>query len=276
MLELPECATLAWQLNNAVRSRQVVEALAGASPHGFAFYTGSPTEYAKRLEGRKICEARGVGGILEIDFDGLLLLLSDGVNFRLCPFGTRLPEKHQLLLRLDDGSVLICTVQMYAGIHLCESGTFHSIYHRAAHEKPSPLSGEFSEAYFFSLLQASPELSAKAFLATGQRIPGLGNGVLQDILFRARVHPKARISALSRKMLAELYRQTRDTLQEMTALGGRDTEKDLFGQAGGYPTRISRNTAGKPCPVCGTALRREAYLGGSIYFCPVCQIIPKA
>jgi formamidopyrimidine-DNA glycosylase len=40
-------------------------------------------------------------------------------------------------------------------------------------------------------------LSAKAFLATEQRIPGLGNGVLQDILFTAGIHPKRKMAAIS-------------------------------------------------------------------------------
>ena len=39
--------------------------------------------------------------------------------------------------------------------------------------------------------------SAKALLATDQMIPGLGNGVLQDILYLARVHPKTKIAVLS-------------------------------------------------------------------------------
>ena len=40
---------------------------------------------------------------------------------------------------------------------------------------------------FFGLLDsAKPNLSAKAFLATKQRIPGLGNGVLQDSAGKAQ------------------------------------------------------------------------------------------
>ncbi len=53
--------------------------------------------------------------------------------------------------------------------------------------------------------------------------------------------------------------------------GGRDTEKDLFGQAGGYRTLLCANTLLEGCPQCGSELRKEAYMGGSIYFCPQCQ-----
>ena len=57
----------------------------------------------------------------------------------------------------------------------------------------------------------------------------------------------------------------------MTFEGGRDTERDLFGCLGGYKTRLGKNTAGKPCPVCGDIIKKEAYMGGSIYYCPTCQ-----
>ena len=53
--------------------------------------------------------------------------------------------------------------------------------------------------------------------------------------------------------------------------GGRDTEKDLLGNAGGYRTLMSRNTLGRGCPVCGQEVVKEAYLGGTVYYCPVCQ-----
>jgi formamidopyrimidine-DNA glycosylase len=57
----------------------------------------------------------------------------------------------------------------------------------------------------------------------------------------------------------------------MAEKGGRDTEKDLFGNAGGYKTLLSKNTYKNPCPNCGNTIVKEAYLGGAIYFCPVCQ-----
>jgi formamidopyrimidine-DNA glycosylase len=68
-----------------------------------------------------------------------------------------------------------------------------------------------------------------------------------------------------------MYRAVKSVLQEMTEQGGRDTERDLFGNPGSYKTILSKNTAGKPCPACGTIIRKEPYLGGSIYFCETCQ-----
>lgn len=111
----------------------------------------------------------------------------------------------------------------------------------------------------------------QAFLATEQRIPGLGNGVLQDILFEAGIHPKLKLLALSEDRRYALYNSVVSTLRLMTAAGGRDTEPDLFGGNGAYATRMSKRTVGRSCPRCGGCIRKEAYLGGAVYFCDSCQ-----
>ena len=68
-----------------------------------------------------------------------------------------------------------------------------------------------------------------------------------------------------------MYRAVKSVLCKMTSCGGRDTERDLFSFPGGYRTILSKNTVGTPCPACGTSIRKEAYLGGSIYVCEGCQ-----
>jgi formamidopyrimidine-DNA glycosylase len=145
-----------------------------------------------------------------------------------------------------------------------------------AKNRPSPLTEAFDRPCFDSLFDAvphgeGPKLSAKAYLATQQRIPGLGNGVLQDILWTAHIHPRRKMGELTSEELTAMFDAVKRVLAEMTAQGGRDTERDLFGHAGNYVTILSKNTVDVPCPACGTPIRKEAYLGGSIYYCPVCQ-----
>jgi formamidopyrimidine-DNA glycosylase len=134
------------------------------------------------------------------------------------------------------------------------------------------LDERFDRAYFNTLFnEETPKLSAKAFLATEQRIPGLGNGVLQDILWTARIHPRRKMAELKEADIERMFKAVKAVLKEMVARGGRDTETDLFGNPGRYTTVLSKNTVGKPCPACGTAIQKEAYLGGSIYYCAKCQ-----
>ena len=95
--------------------------------------------------------------------------------------------------------------------------------------------------------------------------------MLQDILWTARIHPKRKMGELSELEVEGILQGVKQVLTAMTAQGGRDTERDLFGRPGGYETVLSKNTVGKPCPACGTTIRKEPYLGGSIYFCAGCQ-----
>jgi formamidopyrimidine-DNA glycosylase len=142
-----------------------------------------------------------------------------------------------------------------------------------AREKPSPLSPAFDEVYFNRIVSAQEvqKLSLKALLATEQRIPGLGNGILQDILFNAKMHPKKKVDTLSQKDKETLFGSVKTTPSAMAAQGGRDTELDLFSRPGGYKTILCKNTVNKPCPVCGTIIKKEAYMGGSVYYCQKCQ-----
>jgi formamidopyrimidine-DNA glycosylase len=102
-------------------------------------------------------------------------------------------------------------------------------------------------------------------------VPGLGNGILQDILFNAKMHPKKEVNTLAKIEEEALFNSVKDTISAMAAQGGRDTELNLFGRPGGYKTILCKNTANKPCPICGTAIKKEAYMGGSIYYCDKCQ-----
>jgi len=272
MLEIPESKTISLQAGNTLAGKKITEVITASSPHKFAFYYGDPSGYTDLLKGKHIKSSKGHGMFVDIFCDDdTSITIGDGTNIRYyMPYEPR-PEKHQLLIVFDDGSFVVFTVAMYGGIWAYR-GRLDNKYHQGSMSSISPLDEAFDEQYFDGILQnTSKDLSLKALLATEQRIPGLGNGVLQDILFNAGLHPKRKKSSLSDFHKAELFHSLKVTLNKMTDLGGRDTEKDLFGHFGGYKTILSKNTLANPCPNCGDAIVKEAYLGGAIYFCPTCQ-----
>ncbi|MDR1117127.1 MAG: endonuclease VIII [Oscillospiraceae bacterium] len=272
MLEIPEAITISGQLDKTLKGRVVSKVIAAGSPHGFAFYFGDPALYPGMLEGKRIDRAYSCAGWVEIAAGDIRLGFNDGVNPRYYEEDAKLPAKHQLLIRFEDGGSLVCTVQMYGGIHVFPEGSMDSPYYLGAKEKPSPLSDEFDEAYFGSIVSAAAKNeSVKALLATHQRIPGFGNGCLHDVLFNAGIHPKTKLSSVNDGEIEALYKSLKSTLSEMTRLGGRDTEKDIFSNPGGYRTLLSSKTVAYPCPKCGGGITRKAYLGGNIYYCENCQ-----
>ena len=52
MIELPEAAVIAQQITDTLTGKRIARAVANASPHKFAWYTGDPAEYNERLAGK--------------------------------------------------------------------------------------------------------------------------------------------------------------------------------------------------------------------------------
>lgn len=271
MIELPESRNLAAQLLKTIQGKTIQNVTANHSPHKFAWFRGDPNSYVNQLRGKTITGTGSFGGMVEIYIQDMRLVFTDGTNIRYFESAQKLPDKHQLRIDFHDGSALLCSVQMYGGLWLLSEGETEP-YNECARCKVSPYHPLFDLNYFYSLYtEKDADLSAKAFLATHQRIPGLGNGVLQDILFNAEIHPKRKMKTLSHDEFVSLYQSIKSTLQDMDAQGGRNTEKDIFGVCGGYETKLSAKTKENPCPVCGGEIMKEAYLGGAIYYCPDCQ-----
>jgi formamidopyrimidine-DNA glycosylase len=140
--------------------------------------------------------------------------------------------------------------------------------------RPTPSEKEFTQEYFTALvkeLAQGEKRSAKGLLTQDQLIPGLGNAIAQDILFRARLHPRHPIDDLDGKQIRTLYLAIRSTVDQALRLGGRNDEYDLFNRSGGYIRLMDKNAAGRPCPECGRKIEKMQYLGGACYFCPHCQ-----
>ncbi len=276
MIEIPESVVLAKQITQSFQGKTVSRVMPQRTPHKMAWYYERPEDYPELLTGRKIEFATGIGSMVEISASGAIILFGEGIRLTFCPTESTVPKKDQLLIGFEDGSYLSAVVQMYGGLWCFPNGSFDYPYYLSAKSKPFALSDAFNQPYFEELIE-NPDMQkmpAKGFLATEQRIPGLGNGVLQDILFRAGLHPKRKIGTLTKEEKSLLPKVLKTTLREMAELGGRDTERDLFGAFGGYQMQMSKNTAGKPCPKCGETIVKEAYMGGSVYYCPNCQKAP--
>jgi len=273
MLEIPESCNLAEQINSHLVGKTIVKVTVNSSPHKFAWLNKNLNDYVLRLSGKQIDNAFARGGMVEVIIGPDKLVFSDGVSLRYSATKADLPPKHQLLLEFANGAFLSASVQMYGGLFLLINGKTDDPYYLRSVEKPSPLTDEFNEKYFQNLLLKSPaeKLSVKAFLTTEQRIPGLGNGTLQDILFNAGLSPKRKLNTLSGEEKKILFTAVKSTLKKMSDHGGRNTETDLFGHPGGYDVILCSKKAESGCPKCGTAIVKEAYMGGSVYYCPSCQ-----
>ena len=275
MFELPEYMHLAGQIGRTVSGRTVREGTLGNSPHKFVWYNREPEEFAGLVRGRVVGSARVRGRFLMVDLEpGYVLTLGEcGGRILFNEPGRDWPAKYHLSLVFTDGSFLTVTTQMWGAMELHQAGEeLEGRYTR--NMRPTPVDPDFTPEYLSALIRSDEcgKRSAKGLLTQDQLIPGLGNSIAQDILFRAGLSPKHPVRDLSGKEVRALHGVIADLVAEVGARGGRNDEVDLFGNSGGYARVMDRNAVGRPCPRCGGEVKKVQYLGGACYFCTRCQV----
>lgn len=272
MLEMPESYTISSQMEKILTGKIISYIEVLHTPHSLAFFHGEVKDYSNLLEGQTVVGAVCHGGMIEMDTEDSMIVFADGAYPRYYEDKKKYPKKHQLAIYFDDETAVFVSIQMYGIIYVFPKGKCTESYYVSASSKIDPLQEEFTFEYFKSLYPRNQKkMSAKAFLATEQRIPGLGNGVLQDILWEAGIDPRFDMREASESDFMALYTSVKKILKDMCDKGGRDTEKDLFGQKGKYITQLSKNSLFEPCIKCGHEIHKASYMGGTVYFCEYCQ-----
>ena len=144
------------------------------------------------------------------------------------------------------------------------------VYRRDFSEVPSPTdAGGFTFERFLSMLEDRKDVPKALLVGKDAVVVGLGNSAYQDIIYKARIHPKKKASGLSQKEKHALYEAIENVVNERLRLGGKDQFFDLYGKQGRYPQAIGSHV--KTCPTCGTTIEKLSIGGGQTYFCPRCQ-----
>jgi len=275
MIEFPEVVTLARQMNETLAGRRITSVSIAEDRPKFMFLNENLGGYEARLPGRSITEATARGKWIFSPLDnGMILLLGEmfGRILYVPPNGD-LPKKTHAIVTFDDGGRLAVTIQAWGGFHVLTPEELSDHPH-VGRQGPSPTDEAFTPGRFGEILEerdAWNRKPIKAFLVHEGNVAGIGNGYLQDILFRARLSPKRRVPDIDSRERARLHRAIVDAMTEAIEQGGRDTEKDLFGNPGRYVPILDRRAKNQPCPSCGTPIEKIQYLGGSCYLCPTCQ-----
>jgi formamidopyrimidine-DNA glycosylase len=275
MFELPEYRTLAAQMRQSLAGKRILEGRLGNSPHKFVWYNRSHEEFTSLTRGKVVGEAGARGRWLFVPLEpGYVLVFGEcGGRILLHPDESTVPAKFHLQLGFEDGTVLSAVTQMWGAMELYEKGRERERQY-IADMRATPTDREFTPGYFRHLIDQSrrtEKRSVKGLLTQDQLVPGLGNAIAQDIMFRARLNPRRPLSSLREQEIDGLYDAIVETVGEVSRLGGRNDEYDLYGNPGGYVRVMDRNASGRPCPECGTQIVKIQYLGGACYYCPSCQ-----
>jgi formamidopyrimidine-DNA glycosylase len=270
--ELPDLVHIVKTLGPRIEGRRITRALVKNPivlrilvPGGFGELAGGRTIEGLERHGPflrfGLGAAEGEGGL-----DLVMHLMLAG-RLRLAEAGEKPLPATAFSLELEGALVLHYGDEKSMGkVYLCPAGSFESIpgYSTQGIDVTSP--GFTFEA--FSALMAKKRCQARVFIMDQSCLSAIGNAYADEILFEARIHPKAPCYSLGPERRRALY----DAVRSVLAWGIEEVEKaglPLEDKARGH-MRV-RGRAGEKCPRCGQTIRRTGVLGYDSFFCPSCQ-----
>lgn len=112
-------------------------------------------------------------------------------------------------------------------------------------------------------------IAIKALLLDQTFIAGLGNIYVDEVLWRARVHPATPANALSTIKRRAIIREIPGVMAEGIRQGGAKIINNIAHPVDDFPAIHAR--VGEPCLRCGTIIQKVRVAQRGTYVCPKCQ-----
>jgi formamidopyrimidine-DNA glycosylase len=216
--------------------------------------------------------------------NAMLVKLKSGINLILNPeYGgeifihtseTTIPEKFHLRVDFADDTALTVRLTSMGGIYVMKNDDLMNSYIFKRDFNPkilSPIDEVFTFERFSKLLANNNRALKSVLVGKDAVVVGLSNSAFQDIVYRAKLHPKRKASELSKDEKQALYDAIKLVIHERIRLGGKDQFTDLYGKQGRYTPAMGPNMKQQTCPSCGTPIEKMSLGGGQTYYCPNCQ-----
>ena len=281
MPELPEVQTIASDLDEAVSGLTIAEAAVGCEK----IIPGGVNIFRRRLAGAKIDGVRRLGKWLHFRLARnrepvhLLVHLKMTGQFQLGPWPVpgSWPKHIHAALRLAGRpagaeALLYRDIRKFGRLRAFDQAEFEAFL-KELNQGPDPLTVTAEE---FHRRLTARRGRLKAVLLDQTTVAGFGNIYADESLFAARLSPLASAAGLSRAETGRLLKAARRIFTAAIAARG-STTSNYQGLKGGGNYQASHQVygrAGRPCPVCGTAILRLVVGGRSTQVCPACQGVP--
>jgi formamidopyrimidine-DNA glycosylase len=286
--ELPEVEVVRRGLEQWVAGRTVAS-VEVRHPRAVRRHLEGSEHFVATLTGRTLTAAFRRGKYLWLPLaeadgtpSGHALVAHLGMSGQLLVEKPSAPDETHLRARFtftDGGRELRFVDQRTFGGLVVEDAAGEEIPPRLAHIAIDPLDASFDEAAFSAALRRR-RTEVKRALLDQTLIGGVGNIYADEALWRARLHGARPTDRLTRGQVGDLLEGVRDVLGEALAQGGTSFDSlyvDVNGQSGYFSRFLAvYGQADRPCPRCGTPVRRESFMNRSSYSCPTCQPRPRA
>ena len=136
-----------------------------------------------------------------------------------------------------------------------------------------PFTPDFTLENFKKIINSKPT-KIKPLIMDQKQIAGVGNIYSDESLWSAKIHPERMAKSLSEEEIKKLYDCILESLKQGITDRGTSVDQyvDLQGQKGKHEQNLQVfRKNGKPCPRCGTIIRKIRVGGRGTHFCPHCQ-----
>jgi formamidopyrimidine-DNA glycosylase len=285
MPELPEVEVVRRGLADHVVGRTVAEAQFHGARVARRHLPGA-ADLAARLAGNHVEAARRRGKYLWLvlrtpDGSRQALLAHLGMSGQLLVEDPAAPQEKHLhaRLRFDDGGPELRFVDQrtFGGMALSEL-TADLLPESIAHIAADPLEPAFDQPAVVRRMKRR-DSAVKRALLDQTLVSGVGNIYADEALWRARIHGERLASSLTKPTLSRVLDHAREVMGEALGQGGTSFDAlyvNVNGASGYFDRSLhAYGQEGRPCPRCGTPIRREAFMNRSSYSCPRCQPRPR-
>jgi formamidopyrimidine-DNA glycosylase len=231
-------------------------------------------ELPRAVRGQRVVDIRRRGKYLLFDFARGHMLVHLGMSGRLSLVPAETPPRihDHVDVNLSGDETLRLTDPRRFGAVLWLPGEAekHALLRGLGHE---PLEPEFGGATLAAAAKGR-RVAVKQFLMDGRIVTGVGNIYASEALFHAGIHPLRSVARISRARWDRLADAVRATLERALAAGGSTLRNyaSADGTVGEFQTKTAvYGREGKPCRVCGSAIRALRQGQRSTFYCPRCQ-----
>lgn len=194
-------------------------------------------------------------------------------KFRVFPSDEPVAPHTHVRFLFDDGTELrYQDVRKFGTMHLFTKGEEDN-GPPLAKLGPEPFSDEFTADYLKKKFK-NTNRKIKVVLLDQELVVGLGNIYVDEVLFRAGIHPETTASKLKPKQIKLLTDMIKTTLQEAIDLGGSTIRSyvNSQGKIGTFQEIIKvYGRKGHECKNCGHPIEKITVGGRGTSYCPICQ-----
>lgn len=273
MPELPEVETIRKTLKELVLNKKI---------EGIDVFWAKIIKYPDDIEhfkqiviGQTIRNVKRKGKFLifELDTDMLISHLRMEGKYFVNQTGTERDKHTHVIFNFTDGSSLNYNdVRKFGTMHVYSKEEY-LLLKPLNQLGPDPFEKEYNVEYLTEkLLKTTRHI--KPALLDQTIIAGLGNIYVDEVLFKAGIHPEKRANTLSQNQIKAIYKYSYDVLKEAVRQGGTTIRSYVNGEGemGLFQQELFvYGQENELCKNCGDTIEKFKLSGRGTHICPTCQ-----